>query len=279
MAVRMPVFGLIAGAMYGYSSRHGWKLIQDKFQSLLVPMLTVGTIFAVTQYLVPGSNLRIQDLSLIHIVPVAHYWFLESLFLIFCLMVMVETLWPIQSTVSWCVCFTLSCLVYLFDPGFIWFSVLGATYLLPYFLIGFGMTRLNWDAQQERAKIGRALTLAGALLISWLLLQGTAPDRFSVVMLLAGLSMSAGLWSMGFRQMLLARIGDYSFAIFLFHVFFTSATRMALQAVGWGANLWVFPICMFAGILGPILTKKFLSGHLSWGSYLLGSPIQEGRKK
>jgi len=269
-AVRMPVFGLIAGAMHGHSNKGGWQLIHSKTRRLLIPMFTVGTAFAVTQYFVPGSNLPIADLRLIHIVPVAHYWFLESLFLIFCLMALVESLWPIQSVTSWAVGFGLSALFYLFAPGFIWFSVLGATYLLPYFLTGFAMTRLKWDAYQTRRGAGLMLTLIGTPLVIWLSTQESAPDRFSAAMLIAGFSMSSGLWSLGLRQALLARIGDYSLAIFLFHVFFTSATRMAMQAIGLESLMLTFIACMVTGIAGPVAIERLLSAHPFWKAHLLG---------
>ncbi len=97
VVVRMPVFGLIAGAMHGLSSKRAWALVQHKAARLLLPMLSVGTLFALVQYAIPGSNFHTQDLWLLHIVPVAHYWFLESLFLIFCLMALMESVLPVCS--------------------------------------------------------------------------------------------------------------------------------------------------------------------------------------
>lgn len=271
-AVRMPVFGLIAGAMYGYSHKCGWLLVQDKFKRLLIPMLTVGTGFALMQQLVPASNLPIEDLHLIHIVPVAHYWFLESLFLIFCMMAAVEKLYTMQTIIPWSISFAVSVLMYLWTPGFIWFGLLGAFYLLPYFLVGFGMTRLHWDAKQEHRQAGLILTLLGIGLIAGNMALAGTTSRFSPTMLLAGLSMACGLWSLGLRNAFLARIGDYSFAIFLFHVFFTSGTRMALQALAWDAHALVFLASMLTGIAGPILVKVFLMRYASLGFYFLGVP-------
>ena len=232
VALRMPVFGLLAGAMYGLSSKRGWSLVRNKAARLLWPMLSVGTAFALLQYITPGSNFRVDDLYLMHIVPVAHYWFLESLFLIFCTMALAESALPLNSLRSWCVYFASSVLVYLAHPGVIWFSVLGATYLLPYFLLGVGMTRLQWDAHQQHPKSGLLQIALGAMVVAWLMAQGNGLEHFSAPMLLAGLLLASGFWSLGLRNPLLARIGDYSFAIYLFHVLFTSASRMALYALG-----------------------------------------------
>jgi peptidoglycan/LPS O-acetylase OafA/YrhL len=275
VAVRMPVFGLIAGAMYGYSSQRGWALIKNKAKRLLLPMLSVGSIFALLQYVTPGSNYHTQDLYLIHIVPVAHYWFLESLFLIFCLLAMAESLLPLNNAATWCVYFVGSLMLYLAHPGIIWFSVLGACYLLPYFLLGTAMTRLQWDRYQQRPHIGLLLTGTGAVLIVYLLLQGQELERFSPPVLLAGLLMSAGLWSLGWRNALLARIGDYSFAIFLFHSFFTSATRMALQKLVPDAQILVLFVSVPIGILLPIALQQLIHRSSGASAWLLGGKTSQ----
>ena len=272
VAVRMPVFGLLAGAMYGLSSKRGWTLVQNKAARLLLPMLSVGTLFALVQYAIPGSNHRIEDLQLLHIVPVAHYWFLESLFLIFCLMALTESVLPIRTARSWCACFAASVLIYLAHPGFIWFSVLGASYLLPYFLLGMGLTRLQWDPHQQRRKAGILFTALGGAMVWWLMLQGPALERFSAPVLLAGLLLSCGLWSLGWRNALLARIGDYSFVIFLFHVFFTSATRMALQALVPDSRWLVLVVSLPVGVLAPIGLQWLMSRSQSCRTWLLGMP-------
>jgi surface polysaccharide O-acyltransferase-like enzyme len=275
-ALRMPVFGLVAGALYGFSSKRGWSLVRDKAARLLWPMLSVGTAFALLQTITPGSNFRVDDLYLLHIVPVAHYWFLESLFLIFCAMALVESVLPLRHMRSWFGYFAASVLVYLAHPGFIWFSVLGATYLSPYFLLGVGLTRLQWDARQERTQSGLLRIALGALVVAWLMAQGTALERFSAPMLAAGLLLASGFWSLGLRNTLLARIGDYSFAIYLFHVLFTSATRMGLHALGLESPVPVLLISVPVGVLGPALLLHLLARSRACSTYLLGNaqPLQ-----
>ncbi len=276
VALRMPLFGLVAGAMYGFSSKRGWSLVRNKAARLLWPMLSVGTLFALVQYAMPNSNYRIDELYLLHIVPVAHYWFLESLFLIFCCLALAETVLPLRSVRSWWIYFMASVVVYLAHPGIIWFSVLGATYLLPYFLLGVGLTRLQWDARQEQPKTGLLRIVLGALLVAWQMLQMPELERFSAPMLLAGLLLSSGFWSLGLRNTLLSRIGDYSFAIYLFHVFFTSATRMALHALAIDTHVPVLLISVPAGLLGPVVLQQLISRSPTVSTYLMGNaqPMQ-----
>jgi hypothetical protein len=276
VALRMPLFGLLAGAMYGFSSKRGWSLVRNKAERLLWPMLTVGTLFALVQYGTPGSNCHVDDLYLLHIVPVAHYWFLESLFLIFCVMALAESVLPLHSMRRWCAYFAASVLVYLAHPGIIWFSVLGATYLLPYFLLGLGMTRLQWDAHQERPQTGLLCIALGAMVVTWLLVQVPELDRFSAPMLMAGVLLATGFWSLGLRNPLLARVGDYSFAIYLFHVFFTSATRMTLHVLNLEAHWLVLLVGVTTGVLGPAYLQHLISRSRTCSTYLMGSaqPMQ-----
>lgn len=272
MAVRMPVFGLVAGAMYGLSHKRGLALVRDKWERLILPMLTVGTVFAVVQYLAPGSNGHTVDWHLLHIVPVFHYWFLESLFWIFCWMAVAEHCWPITGWQRWLPYFGLSVLVYVSHPGYIWFGVHGALYLLPYFLLGLALTRLGWDAQQ-RHRIGGILSaVCGAGIVVLLMHDGAPLNRFSAPMLLAGLLLSAGLWSIGLRHRWLEWIGHYSFAIFLFHVFFTSAVRMAMHASGWTDTLLVLAISVPVGLLGPVLVQRVGSRSSLLRAYVLALP-------
>jgi peptidoglycan/LPS O-acetylase OafA/YrhL len=197
-------------------------------------------------------------------------------------MALAETVAPLRSLRSWYGYFVPSVLVYLAHPGIIWFSVLGATYLLPFFLLGLGMTRLQWDARQERPASGLLRIVLGALVVAWMmaqaqaLAQATELERFSAPMLLAGLLLASGFWSLGLRNPWLARIGDYSFAIYLFHVFFTSATRMVLHGAGLEAQVPVLLISVATGVLGPACLQHLIARSRTCSTYLMGSarPMQ-----
>jgi len=268
--VRMPLFALIAGALYACSRLRGASLLVDKFQRLLLPMLTVGTLFALLQYAVPGSNYPVKDLRFLHIAPVAHYWFLESLFLIFCLMALLDGANALKKPETWMLVFLLSVVVYLMHPGFIWFGVLGAIYLLPYFLVGLALVCFQWDASPHSAAWGTVLLLGGGVLVGVDLWFGDFTHRFDPGMLILGLIFSSALWLRPLRHPWLARLGDYSYAIFLFHVFFTAATRMALKALDLNAVPLHFACALLLGICGPIAIHHALLRAPTLGLWLLG---------
>lgn len=269
-AVRMPLFAFLAGAMSGYSSVTGMQLVSNKFKGLIVPMLTVGSIFALVQNWVPGSNHQVQDWYLIHVVPVAHYWFLESLFLIFCLLALLERVYPLNSAVRWFTAFSASAMLYLFHPGFIWFGVSGAIYLLPYFLLGLGFTRYGWTKLSHRTWRGYSLIASGLILLAIQVSEGGPLNRFSFAMLVAGLLFGAGLWLRPVRGIWLARVGDHSYAIFLFHVFFTAATRISLMRLGvQSIGLHVLAGVLF-GVLGPVALQQAIVRSPILRQWLLG---------
>lgn len=271
--IRMPLFAFLGGAMYGAGSLTGSQLVIDKFKRLIVPMLTVGSLFAVVQYWTPGSNHQVQDLYLMHVVPVGHYWFLESLFVIFCLLALIERVFSLSDVLSWLVAFSASAVLYLLHPGFIWFGILGAIYLLPYFLLGLAFTRFSWTDSPFRALAGILLVAGAFALLAGLVLTAGHANRFSLVMLITGLMFSAGLWLRPMRSAWLARIGDYSFTIFLFHVFFTAATRMALSWVGVESVGLHIQAGVFFGLIGPgvmhhIILRSPMLRHGLLGMYL-----------
>ena len=277
--VRMPLFAFLAGAMYGRSRLRGKQVVVDKFKRLIVPMLTVGTLFALVQYVIPGANQPVQDLYLIHIVPVAHYWFLESLFLIFCLLAFVEFARPLNSVLSWSIAFLTSIFMYLMHLGLIWFGILGATYLLPFFLLGLAFTRFGWTALPGRAWWGTMLIAGGCTALALIVVTDSYVNRFTPAMLLTGLLLSAGLWLRPPSAAWLARIGDHSMAMFLFHVFFTAAARMVLDRLGFKSVAPHLLVGVLSGLLGPAAIQRAIAPSPLLNQWLMGAYTRREQQK
>ena len=53
-----------------------------------------------------------------------------------------------------------------------------------------------------------------------------------------------------------ARIGLFSYTIYLYHVFFTAATRIALKKIGIVDINSVFILSLIAGVFLPIIVEK-----------------------
>lgn len=230
-AVRMPLFALIAGAMHARYPHWGSRLIRDKFLRLIVPMLTVGTLFAIVQAMAPGANDQVTDWRLLHLLPVAHYWFLEALFLLFVVMALLDRTRMLDTPARFALVFATSTLAYLMHPGTPWLGISGMFYLMPYFLSGFALEHFKACQPNARRMAPLMLAMGGIIMLLWANPVVEA-DRFGWAMLAIGLLSSAAFWLRPVRGEWLARVGDFSFTIYLFHVFFTSASRIALDQLG-----------------------------------------------
>lgn len=268
--VRMPLFALIAGAMHGWRPGMDVAKLVDKFKRLIVPMLFVGTGFALVQAWVPDANSEVQDWHLLHILPVAHYWFLESLFLIFCLMTLVDRVHGLASVNRWACVFVASIALYLTHPGQNWFGFIGMIYLLPYFLAGFALTRFGFGTMVLAPRLAPVMIVCALAAMAIWEPPKVDMNRFSLAMLCIGLLLSAALWIRPVRARWLARIGDYSFAIFLFHVFFTAATRILLNRLGVQELGMHVVLGLACGVIGPVLVHLLIVRSREMRALLLG---------
>lgn len=271
--VRMPLFGFLAGWVHARHGRQGGAMLHDKAQRLLWPMLTVGTAFAVVQTLVPGTQAEPIEWATLHLLPVAHFWFLSSLFLIFVALVWLEPIWarrPHRVALTAGVAVA----VYLSGWGVPWLGIAGAVYLAPYFLLGYGLAlTVDGPARWPAWSLG-ALVVAAALGL-WAVLGES--DRLTAPMLLSGALSCLALWRLAPSQRGLAWVGDHSYAIFLFHVFFTAGARIVLVRLGVEDHGVLFWAGLLLGVMGPVVLAHLI-GRSAWASHLLlGEPRRAQR--
>jgi len=88
------------------------------------------------------------------------------------------------------------------------------------------------------------------------------------------------LWTLswGWSNASLAQIGRYSYAIFLFHVFFTAATRIALERMGARDVGLHMVLGSVAGLAGPILFERWISRYKFPALLLLGKPMRRSQR-
>lgn len=274
-AVRMPLFALIAGAMHARYPRWGMRLMEGKFLRLIVPVLTVGTLFAVVQAAVPGTNEKVTQWHLLHLLPVAHYWFLEALFLLFGVMAVLHRLRMLDTAPRFAMVFAASMAAYLMHPATPWFGISGMFYLMPYFLCGFALEHFNGRQPAGRRMAPLLFIAAGVVMALWAR-PVSEPDRFGLAMLAIGLLSSAAFWLRPVRAQWLARIGDFSYTIFLFHVFFTSAARIGLDYLDVHGTAVHVLAGMVAGLAGSIAVHAMVMRSRILQALVLGQ-FSKGR--
>ncbi|WP_449258683.1 acyltransferase family protein [Chlorobium limicola] len=273
--IRMPLFTFLSGLVYGWRPYSGdWKtFVNGKIRRLIVPMLVVGTIFAISQAYTPGTNYQTKEWHYLHIMPVAHYWFIESLFIIFLAIMLLEQ-WKVLDTRSgFAAIYILSAITYIANTGTPWFSIAGVFYLLPYFLTGLYMTRFPVQFEQSRTAGYIAISMIILFLVFFGLEYGG--ERRSLNGLIIGTLACLTLLFTKAESPFLADIGNYSYTIYLFHVFFTAASRIALMKLG-VTDIWLLFIAgTIAGIAGPILFEMIASkNNVSRILFLGKSPIR-----
>ncbi|MGZ8322348.1 MAG: acyltransferase family protein [Rhodoplanes sp.] len=260
--IRMPIFGFVAGYVYALKPFSGNALgyIAAKARRLLLPMLVVGTLFAIVQALVPGTNGAIERWSTLHILPVAHYWFLEALFLIFVIVMILESARLLDR--AWAFAFVLAAALALeitVDASD-YFALNGVIYLLPYFLCGLAICRYSVKTKLvvPIAVVVLAATLAYVTAASVGYSGASVPQRNSLIGTMLGLSASFLVFQMNASYAGLSFIGKNSYVIFLFHPFFTASTRMFMQVLHFKSFGALVLVLTMAGLTAPIIVGRII---------------------
>lgn len=214
--IRMPLFTFLSGIVYDWRPfKSDWiKFLNGKIRRLLIPMLFVGTIFALSQTFIPGTNSSIKDWRFLRLIPVAHYWFIESLFFIFLLIIPLEYFSILHTKAGFFTTFFLASILYVSNVGTPWFSLAGVVYLFPFFLVGIYCTRFPLQLQHKKI-IGSLLML---IIILFLIFYGLqyAGERRSINALVIGNLSCLALLFIQAESEILARIGFYSYSVYLF---------------------------------------------------------------
>ncbi|RTZ17723.1 acyltransferase [Vibrio aquaticus] len=279
--LRMPLFTFLSGLVYAYRPfQTGAKdFLVKKARRLLLPMLIVGTAFAFLQSITPGSNASITQWYLLHIKPVAHFWFIESLFVLFVLIVLFERSKLFDTFGKFTVTFAAMSCLYLSPIDIAYFSINGTLYLAPYFFAGMAMKR--YVALNKLNGNWRGLML-GSVVVTYYLVGNEIviiDEQRSLLALVLGICSCVALMGMGLKNEFLARIGVYSYSIYIFHVFFTASSRILLLKLNVSQIELIILISLTLGVVGPIVVEKVLERFNIVRALFLGKPAWRERKK
>jgi fucose 4-O-acetylase-like acetyltransferase len=271
--LRMPLFSMLSGYVYARRPfrQDAGAFIAGKARRLLIPMLVVGTAFALLQAAVPGSNSQVTDWSMLHIVPVAHYWFLESLFVIFMAILALEHIGALATKPRFLAVMAGAALMFMTEPFPVYFGLAGAAYLFPFVLFGLWCGRFAATANDDQ-RLQLQLGLAAVLVaILYAVMVGQAlPGNHSLTALVLGCGACLILLRSRFESSALASVGRQSFAIFLFHAVASAASRIALTKAGLISIYVLVPAGMLAGIALPVMAALWLKKVPWWAQWALG---------
>ena len=278
----VPLFTAIAGWVYALKpvKRHGVAdFLKKKARRLLLPMVFVGTLFFLVQYITPGTNTRgdLAQIWQIYVLPYTIFWYLQSLFLVFCVIALLDIFSLCSSLKSWGVVMLLAVAATFVEPHISSrtlnvFGIWGSFCILPYFLLGIAINRFPETlASKPARRLYPIVFLIGIMLFqsAWYIEEIFAVRTlwFSVFIKLVAV---AFLMTLSFTNQMFIFLGHYAYSIFLFHVFGTGGGRIILKMLGIYHEL---PIFLFASLLGlaiPVVIDKVLSRNRITALLFLG---------
>jgi fucose 4-O-acetylase-like acetyltransferase len=272
--IRMPLFAFLSGYVYNlrpFVGNHNHFLV-GKARHLLLPMFVGATFFAIAQSIYHGTSFGIRSWIELVIYPIIHFWFLEALFLIFVIVMILESLKLLSSRekLAGILAFAIVIQLTVAVPNI--FSLWGVVYLLPYFLFGIACSRYSLH---ETHSLYLSVSVAVLLCAYVYAVMGffnyvPIPPRTSIVALLIGITAPFIFISFNWSAAALIYIGQSSYAIFLYHYIIVTVTRIVYR---W----WQFTdldalilLSTATGILGSMLIETFAKRWAFTRTVLLG---------
>jgi fucose 4-O-acetylase-like acetyltransferase len=273
---RMPMFAFISGYVYASKPFAGQarRFLAGKTRRLLLPLFIVGTSFALVEWLVPGTNVNKYNVvpywATLHFVPIAHYWFLESLFIIFLVVGAFESLRLLDDRWKFVLILAAAVAINLTVAAPSYLGLFGAVYLFPYFLCGLACSRFHIERPRFFLVSIAVFVVAYAYAVAGMLGYVPFSARTSIAALLIGITGSFIVLRSGWKNRGLAFIGASSYSIFLFHVFFSASSRMFMHTLG----IWdfgpLFVVGTVTALFGPILIERVADCYSVTRTALLG---------
>ena len=270
--LRMPLFTVISGFVYSLrpvKSDQFIPFVQGKVRRILLPFLTVSTLQYFCRAYSPNVNrpLSLDHIGRIYIYPFDHFWFLQSIFLVFLTVGLLDHFKLIQSFRPWLASFLAAIVATLTVPRFTAiFGFNGYLYLLPYFLLGCGLCRFPKAFRYRSVtSVAAAILFVGLILqqMAWFRSWSIDLHRTSVLALVIGIPAGVLLISYRSSSPWLARLGTYAYGIYLFHVFGTAGARILLTRLGVDSQLLLLMASLFSGLALPIVLERVVLSRTS----------------
>lgn len=285
--IQMPLFTAIAGWVYSLKPVGAVSLGRfagGKFKRLLVPMATVSTLYFIVQYLVPGTNNKeaLCDIWRIYLFPYTIFWYLQSLFLIFIAVSVLDRSGFMATRDRWSIVLAFSSLMYVMQAVVIpyevpnVFSFKGALDQLPYFVAGVGIQRFGAGIYAGGKKYFIVLAIIGiaVLQLKWFH-PHFFPELYKCLLPLWLIPKLFILLSLKWKNRFFIYFGTYAYSIYLFHGFGTSGGRIILSYLGIHERVLVFTVALAVAVFVPIAADRILSRSRLLGMLLLGKPYNK----
>lgn len=225
--VRMPLFAAISGWVFALrppGPRGLVAFVRRRARRLLLPQLAYGLVVLLVGVFPPRLVWPDSWTTVVAVLgqPRAHLWFVQALFLILLLALALEAADGLRTPLRWVAVTAVALLAPTLLPADLPRSgrLGGVAFLLGYFLLGLGLQRFG-ERIFTRAVVAPAVVvfLMGVVLqqLVGLGIVELERERGSMLSLLVGVPAVSLLLRHRAAVRLLAWLGPYSFAIFLYH--------------------------------------------------------------
>lgn len=277
--IHIPLFTVVAGYVHGlrpYKKGTAAVFLKGKAQRLLIPLVTVSTLQYLIEAYAPGVSdpPRLRDMWEIYVFPYSHFWYLQSLFLVFVAASVLEETRSFATIGRWLVVLGFAVVAGVFRTGNTLFSVSGALFILPYFILGVGLCRYERHALSRPVVMVSIVGAAAGWLVyqlGWYGVFDVDVGRHAWLSLVIGFLTCVSL--VGVRRVMpawLARLGAFAYSIYLFQHIGGAVARKASEWVGLEPAFIHFAIVMSGAVLAGIVVQWFcdrvdLAGRLVLG--------------
>ncbi len=286
--LRIPLFTTISGFVYCYRPLKQGNLglfLTGKVRRILIPLVT-GTVLKyylnlfATRY-EPGSYRYAWKFFLY---PFGHLWFLQTIFLVFLCISFLELAGMLKSFRKWSITLLITFVVTIATrdmlPNF--FSFENLPYLLFFFLMGVGLFRFPERILNPKAVlIVSVVFIAGVVFqqLNWFLNWNLDEDYKSVMGF--WVSISGMLVFFRFRKNIpfIAKLGSYSYAIYLYHLIGTSGIQLLFRQLNIHLDPLIFVAAMTCGVGIPIFLEREVFRHPVTRLIFLGLRIHKKTKE
>lgn len=262
--ITIPLFTAISGYIYAMrpikrgSER---KFFTTKARRILLPLLSVGSLEYIAAAMV--SEQQLSDIWRIFFFGFGQFWYLESLFLVFIVLGILELLSLLDTFYKLLLCTVISATVSTLFPVFDGEPLNGLFYILPYFLMGTSLQRFSSEWKRPGFSIVALLITVGGTCIQHLAYAGVFNVSVETNRPLGVITALASLYVVFYWRRSVSAfnfLGKYSFAIYLFHPLGISAANKLVDAV-WNTDTYLveFVVKLLVGVAVGVVAEKGIS--------------------
>ncbi len=277
--IRMPLFSLLSGIVYAYRPASFDNIVSfmvKKARRLLIPMVVITILMIMMKMVVPSNGGVVGFNSIPYYLTheYEHLWFLQSLFVIFFIIALADSIIKKNLRLSVDVVLFISSLAFFMPHESLdFFSFSNALMILPFFVMGVAIKRFE-DFLGANRFVFVAISLGlGAVFFSYLCYatyQGNVIPRKTVIGFLVAVPSLIFIVMSLPKIPFLGRIGIYSYSIYLFHPIISAvANRISPNSI-----FILAPVSFLMALFVPIIIEIIIVKYVPVFNFVIGKPVK-----